>query len=94
MNPRATIAQSRSECHSDLQLRTLPKARNLREGYIYYGDNLDILREHIADARLPIFDACLAASRGKAEKYPLSDVSLHGCPVKCCPIGLFVAALP
>ena len=31
---------------------------------------------------------------GKAEKYPLSDVSLHGCPVKCCSIGLFVAALP
>ena len=31
---------------------------------------------------------------GKAEKYPLSDVSLHGCPVKSCPIELFVAALP
>ena len=31
---------------------------------------------------------------GKAEKYPLSGVSLHGCPVKCCPIGSFVAALP
>ena len=33
-------------------------------------------------------------ARGKAEKYRLSDVSLHGCPVKCCPIGLFVTALP
>ena len=31
---------------------------------------------------------------GKAEKYPLSDVSLHGCPVKCCSMRLFMAALP
>ena len=31
---------------------------------------------------------------GKAEKHPLSDVSLHGCQVKYCSMGLFVAALP
>ena len=35
-----------------------------------------------------------AGARGKAEKYPLSDVSLHDCRVEYCSIGLFAAALP
>jgi len=34
------------------------------------------------------------APRGKAEKYPLSDGSLHGCRVKYCSIRLFMTALP
>ena len=32
--------------------------------------------------------------RGKAEKYPLRDGSLHGYRAKCCSMRLFMAALP
>jgi len=40
----------------------------------------------------PVFRS--AGARGKAEKYSLSNVSLRGCQVEHCSIGLFVAALP
>ena len=40
------------------------------------------------------FPFLLRNPRGKAEKYPLRDVSLHGCRVKHCSMRLFMAALP
>ena len=41
-----------------------------------------------------LVEVCWNLPRGKAEKYPLRDGSLHGCRVKYCSMRLFMAALP
>ena len=51
-------------------------------------------KPHQVGAGRPRSAICACSTRGKAEKYPLSDVSMHGCRGKRCSTGLFMADLP